>query len=376
MRIGIVGGGVVGAAIAYHLSQNPAYTIQVWEARSPQSFGSTGAALGVLMAVISGKLKGRHVRLRLESIRLFDEWVDCLQTQTQTELPYNRAGIVQLLFDVDQWARWEKTQAARIRKGFELERWTRADLLARYPFLDQARCLQSGSACVGAIYSPSDRQINPVAFTQACRQAAQDNGVQFYYESTIHQLVTHQATVTALRTESLEVPLDLVILAAGLGSTPLTAQLAHPIPLRPVLGQALRLRLLSSAWPLPCPVITGNDVHLVPLTDQELWVGATVEFPAADCAPDNSPQAPVPDVQLLRAVQDQAIALCPSLAASEVVETWSGLRPRPVDRTAPIIEWLSPLDNVLLATGHYRNGVLLAPVTATKVAGLIAQRFS
>ena len=98
MRIGIVGCGVVGAAIAYHLSQNPNLNITVWDRRHPDTWQATGAALGVLMAVISSKLKGKHLELCLASLQHYQTWLPQLQAQTGIEVPCNRQGILQLCF--------------------------------------------------------------------------------------------------------------------------------------------------------------------------------------------------------------------------------------------------------------------------------------
>jgi glycine/D-amino acid oxidase-like deaminating enzyme len=111
------------------------------------------------------------------------------------------------------------------------------------------------------------------------------------------------------------------------------------------------------------PVITGNDVHLVPLGKNEYWIGATVEFPDL--------HRPLPDPAALEQMMQQAIAFCPALQQAIRLHHWQGLRPRPEGRPAPIIEKLSGYSNVILASGHYRNGVLLAPATAKKVKDLI-----
>jgi glycine/D-amino acid oxidase-like deaminating enzyme len=112
------------------------------------------------------------------------------------------------------------------------------------------------------------------------------------------------------------------------------------------------------------PAITGNDVHIVPVGGGDYWLGATVEFPT------NGYEIP-PNQQLLESVREQAIAFCPELATASIVRTWSGLRPRPEGRPAPVIGQLPGFSNVLLATGHYRNGVLLAPATAYAIREMI-----
>ncbi|HEY9861842.1 MAG TPA: FAD-dependent oxidoreductase, partial [Candidatus Obscuribacterales bacterium] len=157
---------------------------------------------------------------------------------------------------------------------------------------------------------------------------------------------------------------DWLVIAAGLGSTPLTASLQQSVEIRPVLGQAIHLQLDQPLASEQQPVITGNDVHIVPLGSHECWVGATVEFSALG-------EEVAPDEALLQTVLEQAIAFYPALAKATVLKTWSGLRPRPEGRPAPIIGPLPGYSNVLLATGHYRNGVLLAPATAQLIRQLI-----
>jgi glycine/D-amino acid oxidase-like deaminating enzyme len=285
-------------------------------------------------------------------------------------IPYNRQGIVQLIFDQQQYQRWEKTQSVRQRQGFRLERWGRREALAHFPFLEAAKDVESGQPFMGAIYSPSDRQLDPVALTQACRLAAIQNGAQIHYNSPVEIFETIKADchsqVSGIRVKGKDIPLDVIIVSAGLDSTLLTAHLDQEIPISPVLGQALRLKL-ASPWPIPTPVINGAHVHLVPVNSHELWVGATVEFPDLDAG--KSFEA---NPKTLEQLRQQAIALYPELARAEVVESWSGLRPRPVERAAPIIGWLPNYQNVIVATGHYRNGVLLAPVTASYVEEMLA----
>ncbi|MEM8805039.1 MAG: FAD-dependent oxidoreductase, partial [Cyanobacteria bacterium P01_G01_bin.38] len=109
----------------------------------------------------------------------------------------------------------------------------------------------------------------------------------------------------------------------------------------------------------------------VPLGEGFYWIGATVEFP---------PEAGVqslneldPKAELLEAVRQGAIAYCPALATADVIKTWVGFRPRPQGQAAPVIQPLAGYSNVTVATGHYRNGVLLAPATALMVKDMILE---
>ena len=103
----------------------------------------------------------------------------------------------------------------------------------------------------------------------------------------------------------------------------------------------------------------------MPVGGGDYWVGATVEFPTNG---DEVVAAP----EKLEAVRQKAIAFCPALAEAAVVRTWSGLRPRPEGTPAPVIGHVQGKSHVLLATGHYRNGVLLAPATAQGIREIIS----
>uniref|UniRef100_B8HRG2 FAD dependent oxidoreductase n=1 Tax=Cyanothece sp. (strain PCC 7425 / ATCC 29141) TaxID=395961 RepID=B8HRG2_CYAP4 len=375
LRVAIVGAGVIGAAIAYELSQLPDLSITVLDQRSPQTYAATGAALGVLVGAVSPKRKGQHLQLRLASLQRYETLIPELETRTGLQLPYNRQGILQLCFEPEQWQQWTEVSQCRREQGFDLEQLQPEQLARHYPQVAQARSLQTSQPLLGAIYSPQDRQVDPIALTEALIVAAQQQGAEFVWQTKVVDLIPQSQGssqgVSQIQTATETLTVDWLILAAGLGSSDLTAQLQTPIALQPVLGQAVKLR---RPFPLamPYPVVQGEDVHIVPLNAWEAWVGATVEFPAEQVvAKDFALDA---DPQRLAAVLEQAIALCPDLKGADILQTWSGLRPRPQGRPAPIIEPLSGYTNVLLATGHYRNGILLAPITALKIKEWIAAR--
>jgi glycine/D-amino acid oxidase-like deaminating enzyme len=361
MNVVIIGCGVVGAAIAYELSQVPGLKITVFD-RQPPAQASTGAALGVLVGVISQKIKGKAWQWRQTSIQRYETLIPELEAKTGHKIPFNRQGILSLcLEEKENLAKWENLQAIRHSQGWELEIWDTTKLKNICPQIDNQKI-------IGAVYSPQDRQLDPTALTLALVAAAQHNGVTFKFGVTVLGQTPSEEEPTkchAIETTEGKITADWFVIAAGLGSTPITAQLNQKIDIRPVLGQALQVRLRHPLGnPDFQPAITGNDVHIVPVGGGDYWVGATVEFPS------NGDEIP-PNQELLESVRKQAIAFCPELAQATIVRTWSGLRPRPEGRPAPIIEKLPGFSNVLLATGHYRNGVLLAPATAYAIREMI-----
>ena len=367
-HIVIVGCGIIGAAIAYELSQVKGVKITVVD-KQPPAQGSTGAALGVLMGIISHKLKGRAWRLRQQSVQRYKSLIPELEGIIKRKIPCNRQGILSLCLEDESLKdknleKWQKLQEVRQSQGWKLEIWDTAKL--------QQYCPQVNlNKITGAIYSPQDRQIDPTALTLALVEAAQTRGVNFKFDVTVLGEPHSGGSCTQMETTAGKITGDWFIIAAGLGSTPITTQLNQTVDIRPVLGQALQLRLGHCLGnPQFQPAITGNDIHIVPVGAgivsefTDYYVGATVEFP-------KSTNEIPPDKQLLEDILQQAIAFCPELATATTIRTWSGSRPRPEGRPAPIIERLPGFNNVLLATGHYRNGILLAPATADAIREMI-----
>ena len=364
VKVAIIGCGVIGASIAYELSQIQGLDITLIEEKTPAS-GSTGAALGVLMGAISHKTKSRAWRLREASLKRYQTLIPELETLTGINIPVNHQGIVKLLFTGDRLDKWQQLQQIRHTQGWQLEIWDKLYLQQKCPHIPQENV-------IAAVYSPQDRQIHPSLLTTALVAGAQKNGVNCQFGVRVEQFITqltdylNPQTCSHLQTSKGKIAVDWLIIAAGNGSTLLTNSLQQPVDIRPVLGQALKLKLDNHLGNIDFqPVITGDDVHLVPLGDREYWLGATVEFP------DDTGEV-IAQPELLTQLKQRAIDFCPALANATIVQTWSGKRPRPQGQPAPIIRKLDGYSNVILATGHYRNGVLLAPATAQEVISIIS----
>lgn len=372
-QVVIIGCGVVGAAIAYELSAIAALDITVLD-RQPPAQGSTGAALGVLMGAISHKKKGRAWALREHSLRTYEKWVLELEQATGQSIRFNRDGLVRLTFEDEDLDKWQALRHIRQSQGWPLDIWSREALDKRCPGIGQH---MGNRLITGAIYSGGDRQIDPKALTQGFVTVCQQRNVAFHFDAEVGGVDFHSDAATDTRphvisTASQSFEADWVIIAAGLGAAGLTQVMQHPVDIRPVLGQAMRVRWTTKQAISPFqPVLTGNDIHVVPLgqTDpshgqRDYWVGATVEFP-------NDAGAVRAHSELLQSMWEGAIAFYPGLADAEIVEQWSGKRPRPFGRPAPIVEPMAGYSQVILAAGHYRNGVLLAPSTARLVKELM-----
>ena len=368
-KIVIAGCGIIGATVAYELSLLPQLEITVLEKNIPAS-GATGAALGLLMGVISGKTKNRAWNLRENSLKRYPSLISELQAQTGLEIPVNHDGLVKLLFWGEKLEKWQKLQQTRIQQGWDLELWTPEQLQQKCPKINLENV-------VSAVYSPQDTQIQPQLLTQALVKAASLNGVTFEFGREVQALAASEISSELISSEKTKlkqvttnkgiVEFDYLIVTAGLGSTLLTSGLRESLDIRPVLGQATKLQLPDELGTTKFnPVITGNDIHLVPLGNKQYWLGATVEFPD-EAGLVNA------DATLWQTVKQKVLAFCPAIAEGQILEHWSGKRPRPYGQPAPIIGKLAGYEDVVLATAHYRNGVLLAPGTAQEVIKILQQ---
>jgi glycine oxidase len=341
MRVAVVGAGIVGATVAYMLSE--VADVVVYE-RSPgppemtagAMASATGAALGLLMGSVSTREKGQSLEMRQAGI----DWYDRVVPELQVEEPvlYNQQGLLLLQFEAERRGRWEQLVDVRQAQGRRLEYWDCDRVAEAFPEV----ALES---VVGAVYSPGDRQVDAAALTRALIQTSQRRGVRFEFGQEVGDLDGVEA--------------DVMVVCAGTGSVGLV-----DVEMRSVLGQAVRVRLPRSlGTPEFQPVLSGHDIHLVPLGNNEYWLGATVEF-------DNERVIlPEPEAEMFETMMAQIAALVPSLQTAEVLMRWHGWRPRPQGRPAPVIEWVG--DRVILASGHYRNGVLLAPATALRVQEML-----
>lgn len=319
------------------------------------------AALGVLMGRVFHRSSGRGWRLRQRSLELWADWRRQLAARG-LEIPW-RAGLLLLAADAQDLARQQALLQDPRRSQADpqerLQHWDRQRLDQLLPALPPT--------ALAGLYSPSDGQIDPMGALESLARDAESAGLE--RRSAWVMGLARSATGWRLRLacgESLQA--DWLVLAAGLGSTALLPEELRPPPppLQPVLGQALELELDPADWPAAADwpgSVVWRGVNLIlrapaPGSDAaepwRLWLGATLE---------PGQQASAEALQALRSLAGDA----PDWSArARVVRHWQGLRARPLGQPAPLLQDLG--GGLLLAAGHYRNGVLLAPASAEWVA--------
>lgn len=342
----VVGAGIVGLTAAWQLAQRAWPVTLVDPALAPGMApldSGSAAALGVLMGRVFQRSSGRAWRLRRRSHELWNQWLPELERRGH-RLP-RRHGLLLLAADQAELERQNRIADDRRRLAIPLRQLGPDALAALRP--------QLPGRPLGGLLSPEDGQLDPRAVIEALRQEARRLGVRCLADRVValeRQRPWRLQLASGERLES-----DWVVLALGLGTAPLLASLGQALPLEPVLGQALELELQEEpGWNWPGAVV-WRGINLVPRPDlngagRRLWLGATLE---------PGTRATTTALEELRQLGGEAPAW---LRSARLVRQWQGLRCRPQGRPAPVLEELEP--GLLVATGHHRNGVLLAPATA------------
>ncbi len=348
-----VGGGVIGLACAWRAAQRGA-EVAVLDAAKPPA-GATRVAAGMLAPV--GELsfgEPQLLEMTLASARLYPDFVAELEAATGEGTGYARQGALHIALDRDE--------AAQLRRVHDLQR----SLELEAEWLPPRRCrdLEPGltPSFNGGVHAPGEATVDPRALTGALLAALAAAGAEVRTGAEVVAGIFEGERLAGVRTAAgEELGAEAVVLAAGAwsGRAEWLPDHARP-PVRPVKGQVVELRSRNGV--APCGRILASErVYLVPRPDGRLIVGATSEEQGFDTTVTAGGVH-----ELLR----EAYRLLPDIAEMELVDAVAGLRPATPDNL-PLV---SPgaIDGLVLATGHYRNGILLAPLTAETVAELLS----
>lgn len=346
MNITIAGAGVVGCAIACELASRGA-RVRVVDGRGPGG-GATRASAGILAPYIEGHDPTLR-RLGVRSLALYDEFLARVSRDSGHAVEYERRGTLQIALNLD--AANALKRAARLLGEAHVERTLldAVEVRRREPALT--------ADAVAGLELPQQGYVAPGELTRALAAAAMRHGAMFDGGSATR---VEGGDVARLHTAAGVIESDAVIVAAGSWSTSLDGVAAAPDAVKPIRGQLLQLRLPQR---LAERVIWGDDCYLVSRQAGVVLAGATVEDVGFD---ERATSAGVQ--QLLRG----ATALMPALGDAAFEEVRVGLRPMTRDEL-PVIGASSRMAHVFYATGHYRNGVLLAPLTGRLMAALVLE---
>ncbi|MEX0683702.1 MAG: glycine oxidase ThiO [Dehalococcoidia bacterium] len=343
MKVVIAGGGVIGCSIAWHLQKAGAETVLL--ERGDIGSESTGASAGMLIAPIEDVGNRAFNVLRRASLEMFPAVLDEIQRESRIDVEYKKPGMIRT-------ARTEK--AARelhklAAKRPELEWIEPAALRSLEPALT--------GEVVGAAYCAGDADLNPGLLAKAFARAAERRGADVRRNTMLTGLLKDGPRIDGVSTSGGDVhEIDAIVLAAGPWTEALTVRLGARLPTPPIRGQMIAYKSKAVRH-----AIWGEDGYLVPKPRGIVFAGATVE-----------------DVGFRKRTTERALNglrrmagdLVPVLRDARIASSWCGLRPGSPDGM-PVIGRLPGKKNVFLATGHFRNGILLSPITGALVAELV-----
>jgi len=349
----VVGAGIIGCAVARELAVRDA-NVAIVDARDVGR-GATHASAGVLAPYIEARENAPLSALAARSLEMYDEFVAGVEADSGLSVTYRRTGTLDVALKDDQMRCLEGAAADLANRGVVAELLDAHALRREEP--------QIGTGAVGGLHIPSHGFVAAGDLIAALAGAAKRHGVELLERSRVTR-VSPAGGALAIHTDRGTLQAGGVVVAAGSWSGQLAIDgVADPAPIRPVRGQLLHLawsgpRLRRVTWAERC--------YLVPWDDGTLLVGATVEEAGFD---ERTTVAGVRDLI------EAACELVPRAWTAALIAAKVGLRPASADGL-PVIGSSSVYPNLMYATGHFRNGILLAPLTAQLVADVMLQHRS
>ena len=347
-RIAVIGGGVIGLGIGWRLAA-AGCAVDLFE-RGAAGHAASWAAAGMLAAGVETE-PGEIPLLALtrESQRRWPAFAEELRDASGIDVELRTEGTLELALTGDDLRQLRFSYEFQRSLGIALEWLTPAKARRREPHL--------GASLAGAVLSPGDHQVNNRRLVEALAAAFARAGGRLHENEAVTAVEITGARAGGVRLSDRIHAADVVVLAAGAWSREISGipPEARP-PVRPVKGQLLALRM-DRASPLVAHVIWAPGVYLVPRLDGRLILGATVEERGFD---------PSLTAGGALSLLEAAWRALPAIDELPIDEMWVGFRPGSPD-DAPVLG-PSPVEGLVLATGHHRNGILLTPVTADEVS--------
>lgn len=368
----IVGGGIVGCACAYELAKAGASVTLLEYGKTGMQ--STNAAAGMLAPMIEAQTPGAMTGAGMRALRAYPGKVVEVEGACGFDVELRLGGILKVAMSAQQTDALQRRCAWQRELGLPME------------WLDAAACRELepriSEGVLGGMFSSTEGSVSNQLLTLGLERAAIALGADIRQRTPVTGFTSRGGRVIAVRSGDASFGCDAVVIAAGARSGQIAAHLRAPrdarapgadsqrptartrLPVRPVRGQMIALGGMST--PIR-RIVWGADGYLVPRANGLVFAGATVEEVGFR---RRTTQAGT------RAMRTMAVALVPQLAAAKVHFAWAGLRPGSPDGL-PMIGPLPGFPNVIAATGHYRNGILLGPLTGELVArGIVAGDWS
>jgi glycine oxidase len=347
--VAIAGSGVIGGSIALELAR-AGLRVAVFDRQQPGQEASWASA-GIISPAPENPGMIATVELGKKSAAMYPEFAAQVEEISAQSTGYRRKGTLEALFSHDTKAELSTIIAVHHGLGLKAEPLRAEDALELEPALSEE--------IEAAVLRPEEASIDNRALTAAVLEAARRSGAEFFPGSGVHAIRREGNRCKGLTLQNEKVEAKWTIIAAGCFSGAIEGAAVYA-PVRPAKGQMASLR--SDDLKIE-RVLWSDKIYLVPRNDGRILVGATVEYAGFDKRVTAGG---------IEKILSAALELAPGLKNARIEETWAGLRPDSQDHL-PI---LGPTDveGLLMATGHFRSGILLTPVTARLIREWVTEQ--
>ena len=335
----VAGGGLIGASIAFELAAE-GLSVAVFDAQHPGREASWASA-GMISPAPESSQMAFLLPISMASVRLYPEFLQRVEELSGRTVGYRKEGALDLWLNGTGQSEMDEILALHRVAGLPAEALSGPEAREIEPALTSELC--------AAIHRPDEASLDNRLLTEATLEAARRKGVEIFPANGAKALWSDGAKCKGLQLQSGRVEARWTVIAAGCFSARIEGVAAYA-PVIPAKGQMMALRcdsvnLKKDLW--------SGHMYLVPRHDGRIIAGSTVEYQGFDRSVT---------VAGMKQILSGAISLVPALESARIEETWAGLRPDSPDHL-PILG-PTDLDGLLVATGHFRSGILLTPITA------------
>lgn len=343
----IVGGGVIGLTIARALAQRGVRDVCLVE-RGNLGTEASWAAAGMLLPQVEADAPDEFFNLACQSRDLYPSFAAALREETGIDVELDTTGTLYLALTEHDHEEIEKRYEWQTQAGLSVERLSGAEARALEPCISEAT--------LGALRFPKDIQVENRRLLSALANSVTKLGVEIVTQTTVDSLIIEGNRVRGVQTSRGAIRSPTVVIAAGTWSSFIKSA---PVPaIEPIRGQMI---CLEAKPQLTRHVIYSPRGYIVPRQDGRLLAGSTSEHAGfAKCVTAGG----------ITTILRNALDISPTIADLPVIDTWTGLRPRAAGGL-PVIGPCGEIDGLFYATGHYRNGILLAPITGELISKAI-----
>ncbi|HYG12270.1 MAG TPA: glycine oxidase ThiO [Pyrinomonadaceae bacterium] len=357
----VVGGGVIGLAVARELARRGAEVVLI--ERGEAGAEASWAAAGMLAPQVEADGADEFFKLAVASRDAYPAFARELEEESGVSIELDRTGTLYLAFTEADEEECERRFLWQTRAGLRVERLTASEVRALEP--------QISPRVRSALRFPLDGQVENRRLTSALAKACERRGVRVFKQTEASAIKIESGRASVVETSRGATRASSVVIACGAWSSLLPLDFsaapggsdARSPRIEPVRGQILCFAGVAHS-PLVRHVVYSPRGYLVPRRDGRLLAGTTTEHAGFDKSVTDAGR---------EAIRTQAREIAPAVDALVLSDAWAGLRPRGADDW-PVLGARADVPNLFYATGHYRNGILLAPLTGALVAGMILER--